>query len=99
MVVRIYKFEKVDYSKLQKTVGQDHFARNGYIVRDGKVLGVSNDDAYYLYVDAPDEFFKTHESEITEAGGKLVEGPEYESVKSKIEEEENNVATGLALFG
>ena len=99
MVVRVYRFEKSDYAKLQKVTGQDHFARNGYIIREGKVLGVTDDDVYYLYIDAPDEFFKNHESEITEAGGKLTESPEYDAVKDAIEKEENDVATGLALFG
>ncbi len=99
MVVKVYKFQKADYSKLQRVTSQDHFARNGYIVREGKALGVTDDEVYYLYVDAPDEFFKNHEEEIKEAGGALVEGPEYEAVKDAIEREENNVATGLALFG
>ncbi len=99
MVVKIYKFEKSDYAKLQKVTAQDHFARNGYIIREGKILGITDEDVYYLYVDGPEEFFKNHESEITEAGGKPVEGPEYEAAKDAIEKEENNVATGLALFG
>lgn len=99
MVVRIYKFEKSGYGKLQAVTKQDHFARNGYIIREGKVLGVSDEDVYYLYVDGPEEFFQAHEKEILDAGGKPVEGSEYEQVKEAIEKEENNVATGLALFG
>ena len=58
-----------------------------------------DEDAYILYINAPEEFFNQHEKEILDAGGKPVEGSEYELVKDTIEQEENNVASGIALFG
>ena len=97
MVVKVYKFEKTNYGKLQNLVKQDHFARNGYTIREGNVLN-ADENAYYLYISAPDEFFNQHEKEILDAGGKAIEGNEYELVKTTIEQESQNVASGIAMF-
>ncbi len=96
--VRVYRFQKGEYSKLQALVSRDHFARNGYTVQEGKTLG-SDFDGYYLYIKATREFFDAHEKEILEAGGEKVSGPEYDLVKDAIEKQEENVAAGLSLFG
>ena len=97
--VRIYKFDKKDYGKLKALVSKDQFARNGYTIRDAKIIGVPDFDGYYLYIPGDKEFFDAHGKEITDAGGKVVESSEYELVKDEIEKEEKNVGEGLSLFG
>ncbi|MCD6522296.1 MAG: hypothetical protein J7K68_00980 [Candidatus Diapherotrites archaeon] len=96
--IKIYEIQPTSYQKIVQVTRQDHFARNGYTLRDAKALGIDR-DVYYLYIKAPEEFFKEHEKEILIEGVKPLESVEYENVKRVIEAEEENVASGIALFG
>lgn len=85
---------KVNVKKL--TV--NNFARNGYILRGAKALGVEK-DCSYLYIKAEEDFFKENESLILIDGVKKVENG-FEELKNKIESEEEAAAQGLGgIFG
>jgi hypothetical protein len=85
---------KVNVKKL--TV--NNFARNGYILRGAKALGVEK-DCSYLYIKAEEDFFKENESLILIDGVKKVENG-FEEMKNKIESEEEAAAQGLGgIFG
>ena len=96
MVVKVYKVSSEAYNKIRIAVGADHFARNGYNLKDGKTLG--EEDGYVLYVEGSDEFFKEHEKEVLIEGVTDLQGENYDRLKKAIEEEENNVASGIGLF-
>jgi hypothetical protein len=86
-----YKFEK-------KTLIINEFARNGYTIRSGDVLG--HPGANYLHIKAEKTFFDKNEKMISSVGAKVVIGKEADSIKKKIEEEENSAAAGMgAIFG
>lgn len=74
------------------------WARNGYNLRDAKILGFER-DCSYLYVEGPEEFFKENEKQITEIEGvKTIDGNEFDEVKAKIDEEEAGKIAGIGSF-
>jgi len=76
----------------------NNFARNGYILRGAKALGVEK-DCSYLYIKADENFFKENEGLILIDGVKKVENG-FEELKNKIESEEEAAAQGLGgIFG
>lgn len=98
MAVRIYKIEPAKVAAIRQALAADHWARNGYTLRSGKGMGFDISE-YFLYVDAPDKFFGQHEGEVLIEGVTAVEGNEYDNVKNAFNAEEDNVASGIALFG
>lgn len=78
----------------------NRWARNGYILRDAKILGLDK-NCYYVYAEGPEEFFKEHEKEITSIEGiEKISGAEFDEVKQKIDDEQNNALSGVgAIFG
>ncbi|MCK4327056.1 MAG: hypothetical protein KAW41_01115 [Candidatus Diapherotrites archaeon] len=98
MTVKIYKVDSVKVTVIRQAVAADHWARNGYTLRAGRGLGFDIDQ-YFLYVDAPDEFFEAHEAEVLVDGVSRVEGNEFDNVSKAIKSEEDSVASGIALFG
>ena len=97
MPIKIYRIPSSAYTQIRQVVGQDHFARNGYTLRQGRGLGLDIDD-YFLYINAPDEFFAEHEKEILVGDVSEVTGNEYDNVKKAVEAEEESVAAGIGLF-
>ncbi|MCD6414454.1 MAG: hypothetical protein J7L23_02385 [Candidatus Diapherotrites archaeon] len=96
-MIKIFKVNPEANSKVQSVLGQDPFARNEYIYRDGTTLGLDTRN-YYLYINAPEEFFKENEEQLKIEGVEEVEKEEFDEIKEKIEKEQENVATGLSLF-
>ncbi len=88
--------ENVDeQGKLEK----NEFARNGYTLQSATALGLEGDE-YYLYIDAPEEFWKKNEEKLNISGVTKLENEEYEKVKAKFDEEKENAAAGIGnLFG
>ena len=76
------------------------WARNGYLLRDAKILGI-NKNCSYIYAEGPEEFFQKHENELTSIEGiEKVSGEEFNEVKQKIDDEQNNALSGVgAIFG
>ena len=97
MEVRIYRIPREKYADVKKVLeGEDDaFRRVGYILREGTYLG--EDDNYYLYIKAPENFFQEHEKKID---AERLTGEDYERIKTKIEKEEEDKAAGIgAIFG
>ena len=97
MEVRIYKIPREKYAEVKNILEgeDDSFRRVGYILREGTYLG--EDDSYYLYIKAPEEFFQEHEKKID---AERLTGDDFERIKTKIEKEEEDKAVGIgAIFG
>jgi hypothetical protein len=98
MVVKVYRFKAENFPKANEVLKDDAYARNSYILRDGKAIG---EDAkyYYLYVKSSEEFFTKNEKKLNDIPA-LEKVKKAESIIKKIEEEEDNVAFGVgAIFG
>ena len=78
---------------------KNEFARNGYILRDAKSMGIDR-NCSYLYIDGPDEFFAKNEEKLTKIEGlEKTSGEEYEEIKNKIEAEAGGAEQGVgAVF-
>ena len=86
-----FKFEK-------EKIVINEFARNGYMLRVGEVVGKPG--ASYLYVKAEKEFFDKNEKSIIDAGAHLIKASEADEIIKKIEEAEDSAASGMgSLFG
>jgi len=87
----VFKFEKKELIK-------NEFARVGYKLRAGESLGFKSGN--YLYIKAETEFFDKNEPKLLKAGAKRLSGEEAETVKKKIEVEEEAAAAGMGgIFG
>ncbi|MEM4153112.1 MAG: hypothetical protein QXK80_03295 [Candidatus Pacearchaeota archaeon] len=75
----------------------NEWKKNGYILRDAKALGI-NKKVSFLYVSASEDFFERNEKNIIDLGAKPLSGEDYENVKNKIEESEEEVAEGLGFI-
>ena len=88
-----------DLTILNKEYMVNSFKLNGFILRDGKSLKLS-DKHTYLYLKAEPEFFSKNEGSILIAGVERMHGNEFERAKKEIESEQDRAATGLGgLFG
>lgn len=78
---------------------RNEFARNGYILRDAKSMGIEK-DCSYLYIKGLDEFFAKNEERLTKLEGlEKISGEEYDQVKNKIEAEAGGAEEGVgAVF-
>ncbi len=103
-MINIYKIKPDAIKEVKKVlenpdVAANKWARNGYTLRDSKSLGVE-EDCYYLYVNADEEFFNQNEEQIMIEGVEKLQGEEYEKIKNLIEEEQSGAAAGIgAIFG
>ena len=102
-MIKIYKIpsDKVrDAKKILENpdVVTNKWARNGYNLRDAKILGFE-ENAQYLFVEGPEDFFAECEKQITEIEGiTIIEGEEFDKVKAKIDEEEAGKMAGIGSF-
>ncbi len=79
---------------------EDSFSRVGYKLREGKSLGIGDDDGYYIYIRSENAAFLDKAKERLSGAAELFEGEKAESVKNKIEEEEAAAAKGFGdIFG
>lgn len=104
-MLKIYKIPSDKVQEVKKIlenpdVKENNWARNGYTLRDAKILGFE-ENVSYLYVKGLDEFFEQNEKQITEIENIIIiEGEEFEKVKTKIDEESDSTASGIgAIFG
>jgi len=96
-MLKVFRISPEANAKVQAVLREDAFARNGYIYREGSTLGLETKD-YYLYIEAPENFFKEQEEKLRIDGVKEIKGEEFEKIKGEIEKEQENVATGISLF-
>ena len=104
-MIKIYKIPNEKLQEAKKVIENsdvttNKWARNGYTLRDAKILGFQ-ENCNYLYIKALEEFFQKNETQITNIEGITeTEGEEFEKVKTKIEEEQDSTASGIgAIFG
>jgi hypothetical protein len=76
------------------------FARQGYKLKEGKVIG-GEQSKYYLYMKADADFFKAAEEKLKSINSlKRADKKVEESIVKKIEEEEGSAEQGFgAIFG
>jgi len=110
MQIKIWEVPKEKVQELKKvldapeikdeegTIIVNEFARNGYLLKNGKIIGYEKDEIY-LYIEAPEEFFEKNGKKLPE-GMKKLEGEEFEAVKEKIKGEQEDTASGVGfIFG
>ena len=77
----------------------NEFKKQGYILREAKTLDI-NKKVFYLYIQAEDNFFKSHEKILLDTGAKLLKGSEGDDIIKKIENSESNASSGIGfIFG
>jgi hypothetical protein len=77
----------------------NEFKKQGYILRDAKALDIDK-KVFYLYIDAPEDFFKRNEKILIDNGAKVLDKTETENIKKKIDDAESNASSGVGfIFG
>lgn len=80
-----------------KTWKINEFKKNGYILREAKILGI-NKKVSYLYISGDDGFFHRNEKILIDLGAKKLEGKEFEDVKKKIDSLEQGASEGIGFI-
>jgi len=105
MESRVYECDSQQVGKLKKLLESDpyaerSFARQGYKLKEGGVIG-GEKSKFYLYMKAEPDFFKVAEERFKEIEGLKRADKKIEvSINKKIEEEEGSAEQGFgAIFG
>ena len=102
IMIKVYECELTKQNELKKILeadpySQDSFARVGYKLKDGAMVG-EDKAKVYLYTSASDDFVKIADEKL-----KGIATPAKKEVSdrvtAKIVEEEDSVAAGVAFFG
>jgi len=75
----------------------NEFKKQGYLLREGKVLGIDK-KVSYLYIEASPDFFKKHEKSLLDAGAVAISKDDFEKVKQKIESAEQEASEGIGFL-
>jgi hypothetical protein len=102
MMERVYECEADKANELKKLLeadpySEDSFARAGYKLKDGSMVG-EDKDKVYLYISAGEDFLKKAD-ELLKDLAKPANDEVAARVITKIKEEESTVASGVAMFG
>ena len=97
MTKKVYSIESAAIQSVRQVLAGDHFARNGYILQEAKILGLEQ-EGNVLFVKADDAFFEEHGKELEIEGVVLLDGADASKAVEAIEKGQQNVATGIALF-
>lgn len=103
MEARIYECELQQVGKLKKLLesepyGERSFAKQGYKLKEGRVIG--EESKYYLYIKADEDFFRFAEEKLKKVGVGRAQKAVEERIARKIEEEEGTAEQGFgAIFG
>lgn len=99
---KVYECDIVKKTELMKILenepyAEDSFARIGYIIKEGKIVGEEN--KLYLYISANEDFFKKSEDKLKNIA--LHANKEKEKkIIALIEEEEERATKGFGdIFG
>jgi len=99
---KVYECDNEKKGELKKLLEADpysegSFARAGYKLKDGMMIG-EDEKKVYLFISASEEFLKKADGML-----KDLAKPASEDIASrviaKIKEEEDTVASGVAMFG
>ncbi len=105
MVEKVYFIDEEAYQEIDKTLKENpyeegSFARQGYVVRDAKSL-LNKGKGYYLYIDAPEEFFEKNEEKILSIEGveEVKDRNKVKEIIDRIRREEESAEEGVgAIF-
>jgi len=102
---RVYECDSQQVGKLKKLLESDpyaerSFARQGYKLKEGGLIG-GEKSKFYLRIKAEPDFFKFAEEKFKDIEGlKRAEKKLEESINKRIEEEEGSAEQGFgAIFG
>jgi len=102
---RVYECDSQQVGNLKKLLESDpyaerSFARQGYKLKEGGVIG-GDKGKFYLCIKAEPDFFKSAEEKFKEINNlKRAEKKTEESINKKIQEEEGSAEQGFgAIFG
>ena len=105
MESRVYECDSQQLGSLKTLLETDpyadkSFARQGYKLKEGKVIG-GEQSKYYLYMKADADFFKAAEEKLKSINSlKRADKKVEESIVKRIEEEEGSAEQGFgAIFG
>ncbi len=105
MESRVYECDSQQIGNLKTLLesdpyGEKSFARQGYKLKEGKVIG-GEQSKYYLYIKADADFYRTAEEKLKSISSlKRSEKKIEENIVKKIEEEEGSAEQGFgAIFG
>jgi hypothetical protein len=105
MESRIYECDSQKVGELKKVLetepyAERSFARQGYKLKEGKLIG-GEQSKVYLHIKADADFFKLAEEKFKSVSSmKRTEKKFEESIIKKIEEEEGSAERGFgAIFG
>jgi hypothetical protein len=99
---RVYECDSEKSNELKKILeadpySEDSFARAGYKLKDGTLVG-EDKDKIYIYISASEEFLKKADEKLKDLA-KPAADEVASRVIAKIKEEEDTVASGVAMFG
>ena len=99
---RVYVCDSEKTNELKKILEADpysegSFARTGYKIKDGSLVGEDKDKTF-IYISASEEFLKVADEQLKDLA-KPADDEVTARVIAKIKEEENTVASGVAMFG
>ncbi len=99
---RVYECDSSKKKDVEKILeadpyAADSFARTGYKMKDGVVLGEDKAKSY-IYMSAPDDFFKKADERLKDVA-KHAPAEVEKRVIEKIQKEEESVAEGVASIG
>ncbi|MEM4389932.1 MAG: hypothetical protein QXG98_04695 [Candidatus Micrarchaeia archaeon] len=105
MEKRVYECPAADFGRLKALLGKDpyapvSFARQGYILKEGKAVG-GEADKCYVQLKGESDFFKWAEDRFRELPSvKRAPKEMEEKINKAIEEEESAAESGFgSLFG
>ncbi len=102
-MIRIYKISKEQYKEAKKILEKDPYDKKsfpsvGYKLREAKSFGIDF-EGYYVFVSSDEETIKALDERIKDHSS-ILEGEEFEKVKSFFEKEEEEAQQGFGnLFG
>jgi hypothetical protein len=102
---RVYECDSQEVKNLKNLLesdpyGERSFARQGYKLKEGGVIG-GEKSKYYLYIKADADFFKAAEEKLKGINSfKRTDKKVEESILKRIDEEEGSAEQGFgAIFG
>jgi len=102
-MIRIYYVSSEKFKDAKKILeenpyAEDSFAHVGYMLKDAKDYGF-RPNGYYVHIGSSEEFIKVADGKLKDVA-EITKEKEFDGVKAKIEEEQNNAISGFgSLFG
>lgn len=100
MAYIVFKVEKDKVGTAKKIMSDNMLSRQSLTIREAGALGLSGDEAYFMFEGPEEALEKAKEMFKTEDAGTLLPDDEIEKIHQLIEEQENASMAGMgAIFG